>query len=170
MSDLSERLGGGQRHAPASRPQAGGAAMNARADGNGTEPGGDGVTSMLVVTRADSADGVCLMAAGEIDQASAPILVDQLHSAIDNGDGLIVLDLGNVTFIDSSGVNALVAALHSARSRLRLGALHPAVRHVLKITALLDVFPFADGFAPDTASDAPRDKRPDPALRPRSGR
>jgi anti-sigma B factor antagonist len=144
--------------------------MNDRATGHGTGPGGDGVTSTLVVTRADSADGVYLTAAGEIDQGSAPILVDQLHSAIHNGDGLIVLDLGDVTFIDSSGVNALVAALHSAGSRLRLGTLHPAVRQVLKITALLDVFAFADDLPHDTASDAPRDKRPDLAQPPRSGR
>jgi anti-sigma B factor antagonist len=144
--------------------------MNDRATGHGTGPGSDGVTSMLVVTRADSAEGVCLTAAGETDQASAPILVDQLRSAIDNGDGLTVLDLGDVTVIDSSGVNALVAALHSARSRLRLGTLHPAVRQVLEITALLDVFAFADDLPPDTASDAPGDKRPDLALPPRSRR
>jgi stage II sporulation protein AA (anti-sigma F factor antagonist) len=143
--------------------------MNDRANGHRTGRGGDG-GSTLVVTRTDTSDGVCLTATGEIDQASAPILVDQLHSAIDNRDGLIVLDLGDVTFMDSSGVNALVAALHSARSRLRLGTLHPAVRQVLEITALLDVFAFADDLPTGTASDAPRDKRPNLALPPRSGR
>ena len=52
--------------------------------------------------------------------------------------------LGDVTFMDSSGVLALAAALQTAPQRLRLGTVHPAVRRVLDVTALLDVFVSSD--------------------------
>ena len=83
--------------------------------------------STLVVTRTDAADRVRLRATGEIDLASLPVLVNQLRRAITNGDGLILVDLADVTYMDVCGVNALVAAHRSAPTRVRLGPLHPAV-------------------------------------------
>jgi len=102
----------------------------------------------LTVTRSDTQDGVRLTAAGEIDLVSAPILTAQLHRAIGDGDGLIVVDLGDVTFMNSAGVHALADAHHSTPHRLRLGRLHPAARRVLEIAALLDVFALADDPSP----------------------
>ena len=103
----------------------------------------------LVVTRFDSSTAACLSAAGEIDLASAPILASHLQRAIDDGDGVVAVDLGDVTFIDSSGVNALVTAHLAAPTRLRLTRLHPNVRRVLEIADLLDVFaPSEDSAAP----------------------
>jgi anti-anti-sigma factor len=121
--------------------------MNDRTDRHRPGDGDDGIGSILDVTRTETFDGVRLTAAGEIDGASAPILAAQLHNAIDAGAGLIVVDLGDVTFMDSSGVHALVTAHQSAPERLRLGTVHPAVQRVLEITALLDVF-----FPPDEVS------------------
>jgi anti-anti-sigma factor len=109
--------------------------------------GRDGIGSTLDVTRTDTADGVRLTAAGEIDRTSAPILAAQLHNAIDAGDGLIVVDLGDVTFMDSSGIHALVTAHQSAPERLRLGTVHPVVQRVLEIAALLDVFVPTDEYS-----------------------
>ena len=99
---------------------------------------------MLVVTRTDTPDSVSLSAAGEIDRASAPVLDANLHKAIADANGLIVIDLGDVTFMDCSGVRALLAARRKAPTRLRLGRLHPAVRRVLELTSVLDVFARAD--------------------------
>jgi anti-anti-sigma factor len=90
-----------------------------------------GLVPKLVVTRTANPDGVGLSAAGEIDCASAPLLVADLDKAIADANGLIHIDLGEVTFMDCSGVHALLAARHSAPTRLRLGRLHPAVRRVL---------------------------------------
>jgi anti-sigma B factor antagonist len=118
--------------------------MNDSPNGDRIRPQLDAVAPTLTVTRIDTVDGVQLTAAGEIDLASAPILVTQLDRAIDDGDGLIVIDLGDVTFMDSSGVHALVTAHQAAPDRLRLHTLHPAVRRVLEITAVLDVFALAD--------------------------
>jgi anti-anti-sigma factor len=107
----------------------------------------DGADPALTVTRTDTAGGVELTATGEIDQETAPMLAEHLHRAIDDRDGRIVIDLGAVTFMDSSGVHALVTAFESALARLRLGRLIPAVRRVLELTALLDVFARAENLS-----------------------
>jgi len=100
---------------------------------------------MLVVTRTDTSDRVSLRVTGEIDVASLPVLADHLRHAITDCDGLIVIDLGDVTFMGVCGVNALVAAHQKAPARVRLGPLHPAVRRVLELTAQLDIVAVTDG-------------------------
>ena len=59
---------------------------------------------------------------GEVDVGTAPEFEDELARAVDQGlgDGLVV-DLTSVTFIDSTGLNALVRALE--RQRLAGGSL-----------------------------------------------
>jgi anti-anti-sigma factor len=94
----------------------------------------------LVVTRHENADGVWLRASGEIDVATVPVLIEQLRDALVTHDDLLVVDLGDVTFMGLAGVNALVDAYHSAPTRVRLGHLHPAVRRVLELTHHLDAF------------------------------
>lgn len=101
-----------------------------------------------MVTRMDTADGIRLTAAGELDRASAPILAAELDRAFDHGTGVVLVDLGAVTFMDSAGVHALVVGHNAAPTRLRLGGMHHAVRRVLEITGLLDVFAFADDLHP----------------------
>jgi stage II sporulation protein AA (anti-sigma F factor antagonist) len=93
----------------------------------------------LVVARSDGAEGVRVTAAGEIDVASAPILAAELCAAIESG-AAVVVDLGDVTFMDSSGLNALVMAHHAAPGRISLGSVHPNVRRVLEIAGVADIF------------------------------
>lgn len=75
----------------------------------------------------------------EIDLANAPALRDELLSALNRHGEHLVVDALGVTFMDSSGVNALVRARERA-SRLG-GSVHvvaqsTAVRRVLEITGL----------------------------------
>jgi anti-anti-sigma factor len=59
-----------------------------------------------------------VMVDGEIDLATAPVLLDALLNAIaGRGKKCVVADLTRVDFIDSSGVHALVVAQHTARAR-----------------------------------------------------
>ena len=60
-------------------------------------------------------DGAILTAGGELDIATAPELRGQLDAAIDAGARRLVLDLTDVTFMDSV---AIAAILHARR---RLG-------------------------------------------------
>ena len=75
----------------------------------------------------------------EVDLESAPVLRDEMLSALNRDGAHLVVDAQDVTFMDSSGVNALVRACERAK-RLD-GSLHlvsgsPAVRRILQITQL----------------------------------
>ncbi len=64
----------------------------------------------------------------------------------------IVLNMSNVTFIDSAGLGTLVATFHSARnqgSALKLSNLGQKFQEVLQITKLLTVF---ETFESETAA------------------
>jgi anti-sigma B factor antagonist len=70
-------------------------------------------------------------------------LRERVKSLIAGGKKKIVLNMDNVTFIDSAGLGTLVAAHHSARSQgagLRLCHLGSKFQEVLQITKLLTVF------------------------------
>jgi anti-sigma B factor antagonist len=53
---------------------------------------------------------------GEVDMATAPELRARLLDAIAEGDGVIVVDLAQVDFMDSSGFAVLVTASQRLRS------------------------------------------------------
>jgi len=63
------------------------------------------------------------------------------------GDKKIVMNMDNVTYIDSAGLGTLVASHHSAKSQgagLRLCKLGSKFQEVLQVTKLLTVFDVYD--------------------------
>jgi anti-sigma B factor antagonist len=84
---------------------------------------------------------------GELDAYTAPELREQLHGfAQDESVDLLVIDLGRVTFLDSSALGVLVGALRRMRERdraLRLVEPRPAVRRIFEITLLDRAFTFS---------------------------
>jgi anti-sigma B factor antagonist len=97
---------------------------------------GSGASS-LRIERHHRGSGLHVDIVGEIDAASSGEFSDGLLDAAESGSGPIVVNLGNVSFLDSAGLHALVHARKSAGPRLRLGTVNPAVRRVLEMTALL---------------------------------
>jgi anti-sigma B factor antagonist len=70
-------------------------------------------------------------------------LREKVKSLIAAGKKKVVLNMDNVTFIDSAGLGTLVAAHHSAKSQgasLKLCHLGSKFQEVLQITKLLTVF------------------------------
>jgi anti-sigma B factor antagonist len=68
---------------------------------------------------------------------------EKVKSLLTAGKKKIVLDLANVSYIDSAGLGALVAAFHSARSQggtLKLANLGQKFNEVLQMTKLMTVF------------------------------
>lgn len=55
----------------------------------------------------------------EIDYMTAPAFVVELDRAIDEGDSKVVVDLCDVTFMDSSGAHALLDASKRLRAESR---------------------------------------------------
>jgi anti-sigma B factor antagonist len=88
---------------------------------------------------------------GELDINSAPRFKEALATLHSAGATGFVLELSRMTFIDSTGLGAVVAvwnALGSPERGIRLAAPTSAVARAFAITGLAEVFPAF----PDTAS------------------
>ncbi len=90
-------------------------------------------------------DGVAVMALdGRIvlgEESNA--LRERVKSLLASNHKKIVLNMDNVTYIDSAGLGTLVAAHHSAKSQnaaLKLCNLGSKFQEVLQVTKLLTVF------------------------------
>jgi len=80
---------------------------------------------------------------GEIDVYTAPVLRDHLDEHISQGRHCLVVDLGGVTFMDSTGLGVLVGRLKLVRVKngtLRLVCSSERILKVFSITGLDKVF------------------------------
>jgi anti-sigma B factor antagonist len=76
---------------------------------------------------------------GELDLHEAPELQDRISAAIDRGARLIVVDLTDVTFIDSMALGVLLGAsnrLGPTGGSLRLVVPSPGIRRIFEISLL----------------------------------
>ena len=79
--------------------------------------------------------------------ASEEALRDAVHRVLDAGSQKIILNLKDVTTIDSSGVGELVSSYTSAAkrgSKIKLATLPPKINDILTITQLITVFDVYD--------------------------
>jgi anti-sigma B factor antagonist len=84
-----------------------------------------------------------LLVRGEVDVSTAPELGNRLFSLADEGRRDVVVDLSEVTFVDSTALGVLVGALKRFRSNggdVRLVVTEPQISKVLEITGLTEVF------------------------------
>jgi anti-sigma B factor antagonist len=91
----------------------------------------------------ETPDGVLVLTlkAQRIDAASAVHFKDDFRKATTAQSGRVVMDLASVTFMDSSGLGAMVAALKSLDGRqLELCSLTGAVDKVFRLTRMDKVF------------------------------
>jgi anti-sigma B factor antagonist len=97
----------------------------------------------LTVSVAQPADGVpVVVVAGDLDMATAGDMSQQLAEVVGAGTDVVV-DLSGLEFIDSTGLNALIAARRASEGRggtLTLRRPARCVRRVLGITGLDQVF------------------------------
>ncbi|WP_341924066.1 STAS domain-containing protein [Nocardioides psychrotolerans] len=76
---------------------------------------------------------------GRLNMVSARRLKEILSELVSGGTTRIVVDLGETTFLDSSGLGALIGGLKSARQAggdLRIARVSPAVMTVFELTNL----------------------------------
>lgn len=102
----------------------------------------------MTVTAEPFPDGVVIRFNGtRIDAAGAISFKDQVKALTDASAGRVILDLAQVTFIDSSGLGAIVASLKqlSPGRRLELAGLTPAVEKVFRLTRMDSVFRIHSG-------------------------
>jgi anti-sigma B factor antagonist len=94
-------------------------------------------------------DGVTIMdLSGRITLGEGSVVLrDQIRELLGKGEKKILLNLGDVTYIDSSGIGELVSAFTTVRNQggeLKLLNLTKKVHDLLQITKLYTVFDVKD--------------------------
>jgi len=111
------------------------------------ESQGSPITDLLTISTVERDTGVCLVAEGELDLSTAPLLQAALLAAEATGAAEITVDIDRVSFIDSTGLRALIEAqLRSKQdsNRLRLTRGTPQAQRLFALAAVDDVLPFVD--------------------------
>lgn len=105
----------------------------------------DRPTPPLTIDVVEAGDATArVIAAGDVDLASAPALVDAVVSRLE-ASRRVQLDLSGVTFLDSSGVHALMrlARANDGESAVTISSdLRPQVRKVLEVSGVMPMLPF----------------------------
>lgn len=97
----------------------------------------------LVISTSTRGERAVVHVGGEIDVYTAPALRDKLDEQIESGAHDLVVDLQNVTFMDSTGLGVLVGRLKLVRTHdgsLSLVCSNDRVLKVFAITGLDKVF------------------------------
>lgn len=97
--------------------------------------------TILPEDKTTTAGATTLALGGEVDLATAGDLEAEVERLVATGTTQIVLDLRNVTFCDSVGLNVLVRARHRCESHggwMRITHPRGEVAQVLHISGLLD--------------------------------
>jgi anti-sigma B factor antagonist len=92
-------------------------------------------------------DAGAVVAEGDIDLAGGPLLETAISRCEESGASPLVIDLGAVEFIDSSGLRSLLAASRRASERggsVVLRRPSTGVKRLLSITGTTDQFRLED--------------------------
>ncbi len=101
---------------------------------------------LRIETRTD-AERAVLELHGELDLSEAPVLAAELRELEHRGVAAIVLDLDDVSFLDSAGLRVILAARERARvagGELALTAGTPQVRRLFEVAGVGDMLPALD--------------------------
>ena len=97
----------------------------------------------FTVSSDSSAGVVTVVVTGEVDLDTAPTVRDEVLRHLRAGAS-VALDLGDVTFMDSSGLHVLLATNRRASlvgAQLRLGRVSDRVQRLLELTGTDGVLP-----------------------------
>ncbi|HVB05541.1 MAG TPA: STAS domain-containing protein [Acidimicrobiales bacterium] len=95
------------------------------------------------LVRVDVSGHPVLLVYGELDVMTTPRLHEALEQVVAEEPSNVLIDLANVTFLDSTALGALVVAHRHMQDRggeLRLVAVPPAVAKVFDMTGLTERF------------------------------
>lgn len=91
---------------------------------------------------------------GRLNGATAPDFKKKIKHIVDSGMSKLILDMVGVTFIDSSGLSALISGMKCAREQggfFRLAGLRDQAASVIKLMMLdrvFEIYPGVDSAKP----------------------
>ncbi len=98
----------------------------------------------LKIEKLEVNSALVLVIKGEIDLYSSPALRKEILETISGEIPVIIMDMNQVTYMDSSGVATLVEGYkqcNQVKGRFVLSGVQPEVRQVFELTRLDSVFP-----------------------------
>ncbi|HOA06821.1 MAG TPA: STAS domain-containing protein [Spirochaetota bacterium] len=101
----------------------------------------------MEINRRESADIVVLDISGEIDLYNAPEIKDTINQLIEDQKYNVIINLEKVSYIDSSGIGALISSLSSLKKYqggLKIINVYASVRKVFELTKLTSFFEIFD--------------------------
>lgn len=101
----------------------------------------DPVPAPFSITRSNDAAGVVLALAGELDVATAPELEELLNEIRGGNHARVMVDLSELSFVDSAGVSVLIKAKREAEaagSQFLLRRPTAQVHRVFALVGLVD--------------------------------
>jgi len=102
----------------------------------------EGISALISQVRQERGATV-VQIEGRFDVATAPTIKAKLQNLISEGNTRLVLNLSELSFIDSSGLGVLVSCLRKAAADggdLRLAEVPPFCRSIFELTRLTRVF------------------------------
>jgi anti-anti-sigma factor len=97
-------------------------------------------TPLLRVSRVIGEHGPALALEGELDLATTPVLMESLEACEHDDESVVTLDLTELSFLDASGLKAILNAHRRAIRRAGCGItlLNPShdIRRLLELTAI----------------------------------
>lgn len=101
------------------------------------------MTMELALTSRTEGDFEIIEVGGEIDVYTAPRLREAIVAAVDAGHSRLIIDVGRVDFLDSTGLGVLVGALKRVRAdggSLDIVCTQERILKIFQITGLDKVF------------------------------
>jgi anti-sigma B factor antagonist len=95
-----------------------------------------------VESRRDAAGVPIVKVTGEVDMSNVDVVRQAVNLAISHDPDRIVFDLGDLEFMDSSGL-AMLLAVAERISVVELRSARPLIRRVIELTGLSDTFVIA---------------------------
>ena len=108
----------------------------------------------MLVRTTESGTRSILAVEGEVDAHTAPQLKSAITASLDRGTTELIVDLDQVTFMDSTGLGVLVGGLKGLREvggALRIVCTRRPILRILEITGLDKVIPLYSALAEATS-------------------
>jgi anti-sigma B factor antagonist len=101
-----------------------------------------GANAFAIIEQRPDDRTVVIACEGELDLSTAPQLKWRLVDALEGGRTAIVVDLGDVTFMDSTALGVLVGVRRSldVGARLAVVCTHPGVVNIFQVSGLDGAF------------------------------
>jgi anti-sigma B factor antagonist len=102
-------------------------------------------STVFTVQDVQSEERHTLVLSGELDIATAPELEEAIAGVCENGESAVVLDLSELTFMDSTGLQAILAADRLCEKRghdFWLTGVRGAVRRLFDLTGAFGALRF----------------------------